>query len=210
MALDLLGQQPISSMSQTTGNGPLLTRTYYQQRDALLRETHWTFARSEIALTLLNNNIWQNWEYAYQYPTDCLKIQYLMNPNLSPSVSGTGYPWGPMTWEMYQRDYPHEVTDQLDSNNNATGQKAILSNMDNAYLVYTKAITDTALFPATFIDALVLRIAKTICHRLLPNSPILNDLKGEYEKASAVAKRDASNESVEWANRPSSIEQYRR
>ena len=208
LALDRLGQQPISGMAQTTGNGPLVARNYAHERDCLLRETHWTFARSETALALLENNIWANWAYAYAYPNDCLKIQYLCNPNLVADM--IGYPFFPADRDWASRNCPHEVTQALDGNGNPTGQKVILTNMEDAVLVYTKAVTDTALFPETFTGVLVLRLARAIGYRLLPSSPIMNGLAAELVLADGVAKRDAANESVEWARRKSDIENYRR
>jgi hypothetical protein len=208
LALDRLGQAPISSMSQTTGNGPVVSRNYYQERDALLRETHWTFARSEITLTQLSENTWQNWAFAYAYPPDCLKIQYLCNPNLVANFPG--YPYEPPLDEFTQHNCPHEITQALDAFGNPTGGKVILTNLEAAVLVYTKQVSDTALFPASFTSALILRVSRAICHRLLPNSPILRDLALELQGADAMAKRDAAAESVEWMARKSDIEKYRR
>jgi hypothetical protein len=195
-------------MSQTTGNGPLVARNYAHERDTLLRETHWTFARSEAALTLLANNTWSNYAFAYVYPADCLKIQYLCNPNLIANFPG--YPYEPPLMEYCQRNCPHEVTLAVDSFGNTTGQKVILTNLEDATLIYTKLVSDTSLFPASFIDALVLRLARAICHRLLPNTPILRDLAMELQAADATAKRDAANENAEWMHRRSDFEDGRR
>jgi hypothetical protein len=121
-----------------------------------------------------------------------------------------GYPYEPALDEFAQRNSPHEVTQALDANGNSTGQKVILSNMENAVLVYTKQVSDTALFPETFTGVLVLRLARAVAYRLLPNSPILRDLAQELILSDSVAKRDAANESVEWMNKKSDIEKYRR
>ena len=195
LALDRLGQQPISSLSQTTGNGPLALSTYDHERRTLLNETHWTFARSEITLDLLSTNNWQNWSFAYSYPPDCIRIHYIMNPNLVQSY--IGYPYNPAIENFFCRNCPHDVTQALDQNGNQTGQKVILTNMEDAILVYTKDTTDIALFPEPFQDVLILKMAKSFCHKLLPNSPILSDIKQELAMVSSMAKGTSSNESVE-------------
>ena len=207
MALDRLGQAPIGVITQTTGNGPLCSRHYDSLRRSLLHHTWWTFARSEISLALLGNNQWQNWAYAYQYPVDCLRINYLMNPNLVASY--IGYPYSPAMEEFYYKNCPHEVTQALDANNNATGHKVILTNMENAILVYTKDVTDVALFPDPFAQVLVLRLARALCHKLLPNSSILADIKQELVEVENMALGTSSNESVEHAAMKSDFERYR-
>ncbi len=209
LALDRIGQQPIANMGQTTGNGPLAMRQYDKTRRACLSETWWTFARSETpnGLPLVSNNVWSNWQYAYEYPNDCLIVNYLCNPNLTSQI--IGYPYTPAYWNDYNRNNPHEITVALAADKiTATGQKIILSNMEDAILVYTKDVAES-LMTDLFVDYLVAKLAKSFCLRLLPQSPILRDLDSEIAETGALAKRHSANEAVEPSTKKSDFERYR-
>ena len=50
---------------------------YPVMRDRLLKESPWGFNHKIKALSVLTTEVF-NWAYAYQYPTDCLKINRLV------------------------------------------------------------------------------------------------------------------------------------
>jgi len=199
-----LGLARIESLDEDSKLAKAAKLLYPQVRDSLLEETHWTFARSEIALTSITNQ-WQSWTYAYSYPVDCLRIQYLIPGGL---IADTTY-WGEISPNQNEKQFPREVTVALNSDNTETGQKVILCNFAQAYLVYTKAITNTALFPNAFIDALWGDLAIALWPYAQTNPQILQRLQGMTAMAKATAKRTSSNESVEPHDTISDFQAYR-
>lgn len=150
---------------------------YGQTRDETLRISGWGFAESTVALSLLKQapatgyGAWRPWSvatdpplpwrYEYLYPDDCLQVRairdtplFLMNPD--PQVH------------------------RFSVDNDATftpSKKVILSNTENAILLYTRQVTNPLAWEPDFTEALSIALA----HRLEPVLMKVDPLKVEAQ-----------------------------
>lgn len=76
-ALIKLGQERISSLSQSNKRAALCNEQYSKLRDARLQSHHWNFAISRGQLSLLSSSPEFGFDYQYQLPSDCLKAIHL-------------------------------------------------------------------------------------------------------------------------------------
>lgn len=73
MALLQIGEAPISSFSEGTA-GLVASNLYDNIRDAMLTDYRWTFATGKKALSRLTATPKNEWQYAFQLPTDLLLL----------------------------------------------------------------------------------------------------------------------------------------
>lgn len=206
---DWLGQQEIQSISQSTGNGPKARRAYYRVRDAELQKSRWIFSKAQVTLTSITNTFGR-YSYAYLFPNDSLKIHWIGAPTSNfPDVAYSPISMTALRFWAANTMTSHEIIDITDSNNNPTGQRALLCNVPNAFLVYTKKIEDTGLFPPTFIDVLELEIAFRLSSSLINDTTTLKKVQEKLMQARADAQLFDSNEDTDWNDVESPLEQSR-
>lgn len=134
IALSLLGQAPIGDFQENSPAARTIRLHYETTRDALLRAHRWNFARSRAELSRLASAPAFGWSYAFQLPSDNLRILEL-NGN-----------------EAALADADYEIEgDQL------------LTNAEKAKIVYIKRVTDASKFDALFTEALAVKLGIAIC-----------------------------------------------
>lgn len=157
MALDAIGtRSTIGSLSEPSAEARALSRHYAPALDSILSAAHWNFARKQANLTLLKDASLSPpqttpppWIYEYAYPSDCVQGRYVMPmwSNLPASVPGaaSAIPFfiGP----------PVRYIVSTDSDANGNDIPVILTNQPQAIFVYTKRVTNTALFSPDFVQA---------------------------------------------------------
>jgi hypothetical protein len=94
------------------------------------------------------------WTYAYALPTDFLKVCASTPPAL-----------GAISTSIYE----------FDTETDATGQKILLTDVENPYLVYVRVIDDTSKFSPTFVTALSYLLASMLA------GPVLKGEAGEAQ-----------------------------
>jgi len=119
-------------------------------RDRCLKTT-WGFNRKIRALSVLTTEIY-NWAYAYQYPTDCLKIERLVGSheelaNADASVVSALIDSQLLPLRNRRVQIPYEVF-------NFSDNKVIGANEADLYIDYAAKVTDPNLFTDDFIMAL--------------------------------------------------------
>lgn len=77
LALSNIRSGSINSLDESSLQAQQCKLKYPFMRDRVLTELPWIFNRKIRALSVLTTDIF-NWAYAYQYPTDCLKIHRLV------------------------------------------------------------------------------------------------------------------------------------
>jgi hypothetical protein len=132
LALSHVGDARINDYEDQTKEGREVRLWYDVSREQTLETFNWNFARKRVALSLASQAAPTDvWAFRYQYPADCLRMRWLVNP------SGR------------QNDrIPYQI--EIDDNE----QKTILTNLDDACLVYTRNLTNVALFTPSYIAAL--------------------------------------------------------
>ena len=206
---DWLGQQGIQSISQTTGAAPKARRAYYRVRDSELQKQRWIFSKCQVNLVSITNTF-QRYSYAYLFPSDSLKIHWIGAPTSNfPDIAYSPISMTALRFWASNTMTSHEIIDITDANGIPTGQRALLCNVPNAFLVYTKKIEDTGLFPPTFVDVLELEIAIRLSSRLISDAMTLKKVQDKLSQAKADAVMADANEDTDFNDLESPLEQSR-
>lgn len=74
LALELLGDTPLSSLTANRLAAEVATRTYDTALDTALQRGYWRWATTKEALSLLVTAPLNEWTYAYQIPATCRRL----------------------------------------------------------------------------------------------------------------------------------------
>ncbi len=146
---------------------------YSQTRDDMLRDGDYPFASRSVAGALLKSapvggyfppNTWaavtypaQPWKYEYTYPDDCLQLRackpavYFV-PNFSPQ---------PYTFAI------------SNDNGYTPARRVILSNVQDAMLIYTAQVTNPATWPPDFIEAFAAALGQRLAASLMKSTEMV-------------------------------------
>lgn len=157
----------------------LCRRFYDLARKATLIECHWGFARKIAPLGLLANETDSLYEYVYALPSDCLQARFLVPEFLTGTESE--YTDG---LQLYPHMYPAYKTGVSADNSTRT----VLTNQENAELVYTVDQTQTALFSSMFVAALSLRLAAYVAVPLTGKVAVAKQMGDQFQETIAAAQ----------------------
>lgn len=156
LALGNIRAASINSLDESSVEAQVCKQRYTLALETLLRAHPWRFSTRVEPLALED---WtpSEWNYAYTYPTSCLKALYLL-PDKRVLSNRTAY---------YHLDLPemrkvlgpvqYEVGFNSDSN-----RKVILTDQEGAYLAYTSKQVDPNAFDPVFVEALSWYLASSI------------------------------------------------
>lgn len=203
-ALSRIGiDQFLGDQNETSKAGTLYRMWYDRCRQTALRDFPWNFATTIVALAQLSTVSVIGWSYAYAYPTGCLQARQVCDANGARTTLGNimygdifAFPYS----NMYQAGYPavglQKMPFQVTSVPTGSGavQRAIVTDMPNAYLVYTADINDPTQFDAGFVDALSWLIASEVAGPFIgaPAGPQVAMNCGKYYR-NAVLNARAQN-----------------
>lgn len=143
LALVKIGAEPIIAFTDESKAAKALTRIFAVTRDDELRRRNWHFAKARVSLPALSAAPAFGYTYAYQLPTDCLRVR---------SVG-----------EYSQADDRAPYRTGMDRALYAVEGREILTDLSAPLKVrYTRRVEDVALFDASFVDVLASRLAKEI------------------------------------------------
>jgi len=152
LALGNIRAGSINSFTEGSIQAQQCNLKYSIIRDRCLREIVWSFNRKIEALATLSSVTIFNWAYAYQYPSDCLKIRRLIDTHEETSTDSTGnisrtrnLDELPLRHERAQ--IPYEVF-------NVSNNKVIGANQDQLRIEYAAKVEDPNLFSDDFILAM--------------------------------------------------------
>lgn len=131
VALTRLGADSIRSFEEDNKRARLSQIMYEYVRDLFLEDYEWTFNTEYVQLALLSAETHPQYDYVYSVPSDCLYARQILDD--SGVVSSL------VKWELFS--------------------KKIATNVENAWLRYSKAITSTGYFPMYFVEALAAQLA---------------------------------------------------
>ena len=195
-ALINLGQDiPITALSSTATNkaARVLYNLFEAQRDILLSSHAWPFALIAEPLSI-GGVAFPGWAYRYDYPDDCLNAIAVCDAGgLRDTMSAVMSSWCPENAPQW-RDGRYAFSVVGDDSN-----KSIVSDLDDAYLIYVRQVTDTALWPVLVREALgrllAWKAAPAIKGEL--GMKMQQQLMQLYDMARASAIAHAYNESHE-------------
>lgn len=156
MALGYLGVSvPVSDPNENTPMAGACRVFYDQARQSELRMFPWSFATAAAALALVTDVDKLGYGYAYQRPGDALRI-YAVVP-----VTGA------RTWLSASRDAWESGGASLPQTPYQDVGGQILTDLDAAYVIYVKDVTEAQMTDALFVDALALNLAVRIAPRVM-------------------------------------------
>jgi hypothetical protein len=181
LALSHIGASAtISSLTEQSEEAFHCNLLYADARDAVLRAHPWGFAKRYLALSECANPP-GNWKYRYAYPNDAIYAREILQANTLGD---------PIKFEI-------ALSDKFNS-------REVLTNQENATLVYTYKVTNTLVFDPLFINALAWRIASDIAMPLTRDQERLKAAYQMYQMAISEAHTFNANESHEDVNREAS------
>lgn len=154
LALARLGRRAIQSLDGTADHADKCAVLYPIARDKLLRENLWVFARRQVALAVLDEDV-DDFSYAYQYPTDCMLARKIWSATPATRI-------------------PFQVR------RSSTGSRMICTDEEEAILVYTVQVTNPNEFDASFVAALSAYLAYQLAPAITGSSKMQADLRAEY------------------------------
>lgn len=176
IALSNIGNsRSINSLSESSKEAGACSLHFDACRDAVLSDFDWNFATKRIALADTNMPP-SDWQYAYQYPVDCLRIIEIMVPGVR----------NPTAAQRVQ--YATGIDD--------TG-RLIYTDQSSAWLKYVSRVTDVNLFDAIFSEALSWRLAAAIGMQLAGSADLGNNALNMYRASILSAGAHSMNESQE-------------
>lgn len=153
---------------------------YEPTRRELLRGAPWGFARRQIDLSLLGSLVLGTsdypWAYKYEYPSDCIKVRYVIQkPPLG--ADGAELIPGPSIGNPFL--YPSRANRFFVSTSgvDAAAFRVILSNVKDAIGVYTANVTNCDLFDPLFEEALVKSVAAKLVYPLTGETKMKSDME---------------------------------
>lgn len=194
----------ISALDDGSVEGTQCAIWYNTLRRRLLRTAPWGFARGQLALTQLGDLIPDQtapypWLWKYAYPSDCIKMRYVLPPPV-PAQTGntsnpaTGAPFYGNLWCGPSRAYRYLPANDLDAE--GAQRTVLLSNVAGALGVYTRDVIDPSLFDDLFQGALASALAYKLVISLSGNVGQRDEFKKSAEDAILQARVADGNESI--------------
>lgn len=144
-ALSMLGDQPISSVTEDTEGARLCHRRYEYCRDSVLRAYPWN--GTIVRVRLAQNAATPAWGYDHYYnlPADCLTVRKMQEADEDGA-----------DWKV---------------ENTGTG-RAIATDSDTCHIQYQKRITDLTQLEPLLREAIAARLAAEIAYPLTSSSTV--------------------------------------
>lgn len=186
----------IASLNDATQAAVICKLNYDRLRKMLLRAAHWGFARKQVALAQLGTMALGTapypWMFKYAYPSDCLKVRYMIEPApVSPLAPQTGEFLLPYT---SSRQWRFLIGNDVDDNQ--VMRRCILTNLLQAWGVYTVDVVDTDIFDDLFAGALVAALASKLVIPLTGNFGMKPSFQAEAQGAVTNARVADGNEAL--------------
>jgi len=155
MALTRLGQQRITSLSQSSLEAQFCSLYYEQTKDELLTSHEWSFAVERKVLAAVSGDNFTEYSYKYSLPTDYLRV----------------------ITQISSDDY----TDLEDAYR--IEGKYLLSDLSHNYIKYIKHITQDNDLPTLFVEPFYLRLATKLNLKLTQDQSLMRLLFQEFSGA---------------------------
>lgn len=183
MALSHIGaKSTIESFTEKGAEAKQADIWYDYSRLQVLEAFDWSFARKRVTMSLHGDTISETatdplagvWGYRYQYPGDCLAARKIQNPSAPPDDA-----------------VPFEIETSLNGQ-----EKTILTDLQDAVLVYTWDLTNTDMFSSLFVSALSHLLAHQIAFSLTGDRKIKITELQIYQSVLREAMSTSANEGV--------------
>ena len=157
-ALNMLGANNITDITEDSKNARLLNQRYEPVRDAIFRSHAWNCLIKRVELAAETDTPTHEYTYQYTLPSDCLRVL---------KVGG------------------HHDGSSSDLDN---GQKfkvegrKLLTDETTIYLVYIAKITDVNEYDTLLQETIAARLAAELCYAVTSSTSLANQLKDSYNE----------------------------
>ena len=172
IALSRVGANKIQALTEATREARACNTHYEIARDDTLSEIDWGFARQQKVLAELSETR-DGWDYVYAYPAGCLVAREIYN---SAKVND-------------EDKIKFDVGLSSDGN-----QKVVLTDEEDAQLIYTAQVTNASVFPIKFVNALSWRLAAELAVPLRGVTSIFNGFYQMFLASIGKAAQVSANE----------------
>jgi len=194
MALSHLRAGSINSLTEASLQAQQCKLWYPILRDQLLEDAPWGFAHGLKAMAVLASVSIFNWSYAYQYPSDCLKINRLVLNWESVSTDSAIYAQRLAEFGLALPDLKRQVEYEI---HNVDGNRVIAANESELRIDYVKNITDPNIMSTQFRVALSYLLGAAIAAPIVgveKGLPLQDKCLGMYAKYISAASSKDLNE----------------
>ncbi len=168
---------------------------YTPMRQMLLRGAPWAFTARTVILTelgtLAEGTAPYPWLAKYAYPSDCLKMRYILPPPVFPPSGDAPdvstdllLPWCPPS-----RQWRYKLAFE-------NGAKVLVANLLNIYGVYTADVVNPDLWDPLFANAMVMGLASKLIMPLTGNVAMKQGFMALATDAVNQARATDANESI--------------
>lgn len=185
----------IANIVQAGVSKDQLVLWYAQTRDEVEQLFPWPFARAYATLVLNDagdGEAWEHeWDFAYTYPSDCLKVRRFVSDLVAP------WPWGayalPAPHILMGRGFEYVIRQHA-------GVKVILTNVreSEAKIEYTKQVTTVMLFDPLFTAGLVFLLSSRLAAPLAVDASMEARALAQFQEWHRAAASTAINEETPY------------
>lgn len=181
MALSKIGARSnIESFTEDSAEAFECDLWYNFSLEQALSVYNWSFARKSLTLAEHADAApKKRWAFRYMYPSDCVKARYIENP--------AGVDADPVPFRV-------ELSDD-------SSQKTIVTDQEDAVLIYTARVQNPALYSPFFIDFLATVLASRIAWTLSGKQFLVDKYSQEAEVMSRVAPAMDAQEQIDRDSR---------
>lgn len=167
-AIIKLGGETITSLADNKKSARVFSSLWDTVRKAELSRTYWNFATQRASLPALADAPDWGFAYAYQLPTDYLKLMQVNDIFVAPGLAD---------YRQYD-DSPYAIE----------GQSIFTDFGAPLKIRYVKDITDTGLFHDLFVEALASKLAYEACYSVTQSREGQRQASDDYNKALKEAR----------------------
>jgi hypothetical protein len=174
MALQHIGDRyDITSLDEASTEAEQVNLMYDATRDKLLRMHPWTFSTKFTTPAPLVVAVPSRWDYAFAYPSDCLKVVEITQP------LGPGHP--PVKFRT----------------GTIATTKVVMCDLDEPEIQYIFKNDDPVTYDPSFVMAFSYMLAAYVAIPLTGDRGLKSDLMREAMAEVDVARQEDANEGVE-------------
>jgi hypothetical protein len=189
MALGRLGiSTVVRTLAEESTERKICSVWYDQTLEFVQRDFPYPFTTTAAALAP-SLDTFPGWTYVYGYPNDCLKILAICDDTGLRQTLGHMLSF-PERLAFIQRPIPWQIA----SATSGVG-KVILTDLENAYAIYTRLYTDTESMPTDFVSTFAWRLAFEIGSSLKVDPAMSNRALQMYFQEKGTTGATAINES---------------
>lgn len=189
LALGELGlSQEIEDLSESSNPNRQCNRQWENCRDTVLEEFPWNFSLSAVQLAEISTETFPGYDFVYQYPSDALFIRAVTDDQ-GGRIGITLSTWTLDVEAQFNLRNPFRVASKTDGNS-----RVLLTDMSDAFAIYTKRLETTGAFSSQFIEALACRLAWKIGPALQVDKAFISAAKQNYYEALRKAGASSLNE----------------